>query len=318
VKRREPSAERPSETQQGLRAQLSRAVGGSIDAIRSVLSSNPKTVGVSKQRLSDVLWNDRTMLRTHDTAVSRAAADGAEELPRSDVVELSAGKAEPDRVFADLEAADDAAGDDAEGTDTRSGEARKRIDTRPSELVRARLERVKARVATRLTAMPKGVAPIAADLLEEIEFAAELEPDAQTDASPAAADLTETQSEAREWLTTPTAAERTKDEILDDLAPPQPARVSPATPLSPEPGTATSSRAPSTTFASPAESPPPPAAGEDEDERDEEPIRTRSMARLLALQGHRARALKIYDALLAANGSDETLRAEADALRRAG
>jgi hypothetical protein len=46
-----------------------------------------------------------------------------------------------------------------------------------------------------------------------------------------------------------------------------------------------------------------------------EPIRTRTMARLLASQGHRGRALSIYDDLLAANGSDATLRAEAEALR---
>jgi hypothetical protein len=47
----------------------------------------------------------------------------------------------------------------------------------------------------------------------------------------------------------------------------------------------------------------------------DEPIRTRSMARLLASQGHPARALAIYDWLLAANASDDSLRAEAEALR---
>jgi len=57
---------------------------------------------------------------------------------------------------------------------------------------------------------------------------------------------------------------------------------------------------------------------DNEEDGDEEPIRTRSMARLLAGQGHRARALKIYEALLAADSSDESLRAEAEALRRAG
>jgi Tfp pilus assembly protein FimV len=40
------------------------------------------------------------------------------------------------------------------------------------------------------------------------------------------------------------------------------------------------------------------------------------MARLLAGQGHRDRALRIYDTLLATDGGDESLRAEADALRR--
>lgn len=46
-----------------------------------------------------------------------------------------------------------------------------------------------------------------------------------------------------------------------------------------------------------------------------EPIRTRTMARLLASQGHRSRALSIYDELLAADASDATLREEAEALR---
>jgi hypothetical protein len=47
----------------------------------------------------------------------------------------------------------------------------------------------------------------------------------------------------------------------------------------------------------------------------DEPIRTRSMARLLASQGHHQRALSIYAVLLRANGSDAALQAEAAALR---
>lgn len=47
----------------------------------------------------------------------------------------------------------------------------------------------------------------------------------------------------------------------------------------------------------------------------EEPIRTRSMARLLAGQGHHKRALAIYDALLATDPTNAELRAEAAALR---
>lgn len=48
----------------------------------------------------------------------------------------------------------------------------------------------------------------------------------------------------------------------------------------------------------------------------EEPIRTRSMARLLAAQGHRERALAIYEELLAQDGSDQALRDELAAVRR--
>jgi hypothetical protein len=46
-----------------------------------------------------------------------------------------------------------------------------------------------------------------------------------------------------------------------------------------------------------------------------EPIRTRTMAQLLARQGHRQRALSIYDFLIAADPSDAELVAEAAALR---
>lgn len=47
----------------------------------------------------------------------------------------------------------------------------------------------------------------------------------------------------------------------------------------------------------------------------EEPIRTHSMARLLAVQGHRERALSIYEELLAKNSADAALGREAAALR---
>jgi hypothetical protein len=46
-----------------------------------------------------------------------------------------------------------------------------------------------------------------------------------------------------------------------------------------------------------------------------EPIRTRTMARLLATQGYRQRALAIYEELLAQAGADDSLRAEVEALR---
>jgi hypothetical protein len=49
----------------------------------------------------------------------------------------------------------------------------------------------------------------------------------------------------------------------------------------------------------------------------DEPIRTRSMARLLASQGYPERALAIYAYLLAKDGSDPALALEAAALRAA-
>jgi hypothetical protein len=48
----------------------------------------------------------------------------------------------------------------------------------------------------------------------------------------------------------------------------------------------------------------------------EEPIRTHSMARLLAAQGHRERALAIYEELLAQNSEDVGLRQEAESVRQ--
>jgi hypothetical protein len=47
----------------------------------------------------------------------------------------------------------------------------------------------------------------------------------------------------------------------------------------------------------------------------DEPIRTRSMARLLASQGQHERALAIYEALAAADAADATLLAELEAVR---
>jgi hypothetical protein len=46
-----------------------------------------------------------------------------------------------------------------------------------------------------------------------------------------------------------------------------------------------------------------------------DPIRTRGMAKLLAMQGYKDRALSIYDELIAAEPDNAALRAEADRLR---
>jgi hypothetical protein len=103
----------------------------------------------------------------------------------------------------------------------------------------------------------------------------------------------------------------------------------------PEPVAAPPTRAPAGAFATPESSTPASTArvvvdgGESAPKQDqeaapasagagagagEEPIRTRTMARLLAAQGHRARALAIYDALTAAD-PDPSLLAEAERLR---
>jgi hypothetical protein len=68
-------------------------------------------------------------------------------------------------------------------------------------------------------------------------------------------------------------------------------------------------------IAPPAPKPPAPSRAADSEEAGADPIRTRGMAKLLALQGYRDRALSIYDELIAAEPDNAELRAEADRLR---
>jgi hypothetical protein len=65
----------------------------------------------------------------------------------------------------------------------------------------------------------------------------------------------------------------------------------------------------------------PPAQGADAPpaaEPDPEPIRTRTLARLLAKQGHHTRAMAMYEALLAEEPDDDALRRELAAVRTEG
>ncbi|MEY4582265.1 MAG: hypothetical protein RL701_6968 [Pseudomonadota bacterium] len=68
-------------------------------------------------------------------------------------------------------------------------------------------------------------------------------------------------------------------------------------------------------YAAPAPKPAAAAASAASSEEGADPIRTLTMARLLAVQGYRKRALSIYDELLARDPHDPALRAEADRLR---
>jgi len=102
--------------------------------------------------------------------------------------------------------------------------------------------------------------------------------------------------------------------------------VEPAEPIEPRasfaPLSVTPSTIPPAISATPAAAPPEPAkpgsAARSATTRtfEEEPIRTRSMAQLLAAQGHRERALAIYEELIAQDSTDRTLEREAAALRR--
>lgn len=92
-------------------------------------------------------------------------------------------------------------------------------------------------------------------------------------------------------------------------APEPPALVAPVAP----PDITRKAMAPAA--AAPKPAPSARAAASDADDSAGDPIRTRSMAKLLALQGYRERALSIYDELIAAEPDNAELRAEADRLR---
>jgi hypothetical protein len=96
--------------------------------------------------------------------------------------------------------------------------------------------------------------------------------------------------------------------------PPEPARVAPA-PRAAEPPVSASPPPSSTTPAPPAPPPRARAAIGEPPFLEDEPIPTRTMARLLRAQGHYRRALAIYDGLVRSHPSDPGLRGEAAELR---
>jgi hypothetical protein len=110
----------------------------------------------------------------------------------------------------------------------------------------------------------------------------------------------------------PDAAERTRTVLAIDRS--TRAQATPKTRTAVEPAIA-----PASTIArppTPTPTPTPtPIAHAGADDVCDEPIRTRSMARLLAKQGHPKRALAILEYLLTQNGADADLRAEAEAVR---
>jgi hypothetical protein len=112
------------------------------------------------------------------------------------------------------------------------------------------------------------------------------------------------------------SAERNTDRLRDvlgrDRALAVGARAEAAQPRSAAPALAIVSVAPAPTPAAAAAA----LIAEERPQRvQHEPIRTRTMARLLAAQGYRQRALAIYEELLAQAGADDGLRQEAAALR---
>jgi len=105
-------------------------------------------------------------------------------------------------------------------------------------------------------------------------------------------------------------------------APIAPAPIAPAVaaPAAPVPVPSVSAATPvlvskPVVIAAPAPKPAPTPRAAESDDSAGDPIRTRGMAKLLALQGYRDRALSIYDELIAAEPDNAELRAEADRLR---
>lgn len=280
MKSRDPSSDRNgnSHGRRSLRAHLRRVAKESLEVIEDELRervrgfiANSRSVELSKQRLSAVLWNDRA-LAAHTSPRVNPPQPAA---PTSQVTAPVGAPAAVERVEA-VQA--------AESAQLPAGVFGAR--SLESAVEDADFEEV-TEVAQR--------APLAEEVVEEI---AELAPDSD--------EVTFEEFEELE----PEAAEALAAEIAE-LAPSveglfaeQVSAI--AAPVESEP--------PAPAVATPG---PPPAADDGEDDEWVEPIRTRSMARLLAGQGHRDRALAIYDALIAIDASDASLRDEADALRQA-
>lgn len=103
------------------------------------------------------------------------------------------------------------------------------------------------------------------------------------------------------------------DDWDDDVAPPKKEAKAPQ-PLAAEPVVAVVASPVIRLSEPPAAASKKAAASDDDDEN--APIRTRTMARLLALQGHKDKALSIYDELVKRDPWDNGLIEEAERLRR--
>jgi hypothetical protein len=257
-----------------LREQLSRARGALANTlgISATARAGKRAAAESKQRLSDVLWNDRTLaasqaLTTHASSSAPATAQTRSATPPA--IASSARTAAVDPLPRPRVA-----------TPTPTPTA----TSRPPPIPAGAFAPPRARIPSPPPPLTAGRAePVPVTLLNDLDFLIE-------------------------------ADERSTSAVVPPRAQPPappPARKAPPAPPKPSP-TLQPSAANGTSKAAAAD-----PASDDEDEASayQEPICTRSMARLLAGQGHRDRALAIYDVLLKQNATDASLRAEADALR---
>jgi hypothetical protein len=312
-----------------LREQLSRAKGALANSlgISAAARANKRAAAESKQRLSDVLWNDRTLAASQTVAADRSAAQQAPVTPVAATAPQARAPITPPPPAQQLPASF-AAPPVQLPAPASSGAARARVATptptptskRPAVPAGAFAPPRQRRPSPPQPSAAGTSAPVPASVLSDLE-------------SLIAAD---------ERFTSPASAPRTQPPTPPPARkpPPIPPRASAAPPPSAADGAASAAAAqpagsdvavPSVEVATPSVEPAAPsvevaaeppavaaaadAEDEDEDSGWQEPICTRSMARLLAGQGHRDRALAIYEVLLRTDAADASLRAEADALR---
>jgi hypothetical protein len=256
-----------------LREQLSRARGALANSlgISATARASKRAAAESKQRLSDVLWNDRTLaasqaLTTHASSPAPATAQTRSASP-------------PPIASSTRPAAVDPLPRPRVATPTPTPTA----TSKPPPIPAGAFAPPRARIPSPPPPIAASNAePVPVTLLNDLDFLIE----------------------ADERSTSPVIPPRAQPPA------PPPARKAPPAPPKPSPTLQPSAANGSSKAAADS-------ASDDEDEASayQEPICTRSMARLLAGQGHRDRALAIYDVLLKQNATDAALRAEADALR---
>jgi hypothetical protein len=166
----------------------------------------------------------------------------------------------------------------------------------------------------------------------EVEKPAVVEPAPVPESAPTSTDAPSTPAPARRaadpddsratWVEadpTTAAAEAYERVMIVERESLTPAAVAPSAPLTVPAGTFSPPAPSDVGFRVPSVPPPAPFSTRSQGASTrtfvEEPIRTVSMARLLASQGHRERALAIYEELIAQNSEDASLQEEARVLR---
>jgi hypothetical protein len=309
--------ERGLRTFSAARRQLGRALAGPLTALGDRLRGAPasdasKAAARSKYRLQQVLSTDRARIVEPASPVAPIATPSSVERANPPATgkraSLPAGIA-GSRIDSDPKDPWLALAGSAMGSPTPT-----RASTLDEDLAALTSEIVSATIARPPEAAPRNGA--ARSVPPPLPLKASTAPNGTARSLPpppplrtsAAAPTGSAQTAPTPHVDEAPAEELLLEELLDTAV----VKAAPATPEPPAanvPGKPTQARSSQVVALNAAEPPP-------EDGPAEEPIRTRSMARLLASQGHHKRALWIYDWLLATtNAADDALRSEAEALR---